>query len=1133
MGKINPQKQMPQLASVVRVRQDGIRSINVESDLQNITISESYQLTAQSRYCLNRIISRFNGGTPTRAWTLTGPYGSGKSFFGLNLMNLFCAAQPAHNYALKQLKSIDPILSHQLSQVLSLNSTHGLLPVPITGYRASIQECLKHGLVQSLQPIPDEHLQEILSELVEWSPDNESRFLIQWISKLLDVLTNSLLDYSGILFIFDEMGKPLEYAATHPDIADVFFMQELAEFANRTGNKPVLFMGILHQAFERYAALLDHTTQREWSKVQGRFEDIAFQEPPNLQMRLVRNAIEVIDQTAIADIQPLINHTVQEASQNNWCPPLVKLEEFDELCKHSFPLHPSVLVALPILFRRLAQNERSIFVYLASHEPFGFQELILQKKLPEFIRISDLFDYVTANLQGRLYASGRARILTETFERLGNGYKLELIEADLLKTIGLLNWLSEVSHINATESCLFTALRSYDRTDDDIKQALHDLQKRSLIIFRRFNRTYTIWQGSDVDIDERLQEAQQKLSGAFSLAEAVQKYLPPRPLVAKRHSYITGTLRYFEVQYVDAFIRNQIELVPSFGSSGKVLLCLPTNFADVDAFREWAHENDVANHPDLLIGVTERTARLVELLQELRCLHWVKENTPELRDDPVARRELRARVAAVETLIQNEIGRSLSLHRLADAAGSKWYYLGKEIELQPRDGLSHQLSVICDELFPDSPRLWNELINRRTLSSQGAAARRNLIEAILTRSNQPDLGINGYPPERSMYESLLRSSGLHHQFEGDNWSFGDPQPEDHCHLRPAWDAIAEYIFAQPPEPRPVDELFNRLSSPPYGLTEGVLPLLLCVYLAIHQNEATLYREGSLLPEPNVPDWEVLLRRPELFQIAGCRVMGTKAAILDRFARGLRTDPAVMAVVRSLVRMLKPLPEYTLKTQQLAPGSLALRNAILNAHSPERLIFYDLPLALGLDPFGDRPPENGEVEIFFDRLNTALQELADSSPKMQARARDIFLEACELPTGESGWDRFSAIATELAPHVSNPSLAPLLKRASEIQNSMAALESVLAYIANRPPRSWSDYDVERFPAQAQFLGNLFKTERNGFGPAPDLPEALRVRSRQIAQELLEHMETEYVEDPEVLQAALQLLSQQYRKLLNRH
>lgn len=36
-------------------------------------------------------------------------------------------------------------------------------------------------------------------------------------------------------------------------------------------------------------------------------------------------------------------------------------------------------------------------------------------------------------------------------------------------------------------------------------EKIERLKHRSLLVYRRFNRSYAIWQGSDVDIEERLQ----------------------------------------------------------------------------------------------------------------------------------------------------------------------------------------------------------------------------------------------------------------------------------------------------------------------------------------------------------------------------------------------------------------------------------------------------------------------------------------------------------------------------------------------------------------------------------------------------------------------------------------------------
>lgn len=68
-------------------------------------------------------------------------------------------------------------------------------------------------------------------------------------------------------------------------------------------------------------------------------------------------------------------------------------------------LHPSLLLAMPYLFRRLAQNERSIFSYLTrNYEPFAFQYHIDHPadEGDNFIRLHHVYTYLLANFEAGL-----------------------------------------------------------------------------------------------------------------------------------------------------------------------------------------------------------------------------------------------------------------------------------------------------------------------------------------------------------------------------------------------------------------------------------------------------------------------------------------------------------------------------------------------------------------------------------------------------------------------------------------------------------------------------------------------------------------------------------------------------------
>src|SRR5205823_215900 len=127
----------------------------------------------------------------------------------------------------------------------------------------------------------------------------------------------------------------------------------------------------------------------------------------------------------------------------------------------------------------------------------------------------------------------------------------------------------------------------------------------------------------------------------------------------------------------------------------------------------------------------------------------------------------------------------------------------------------------------------NELVNRRSLSSSAAAARHELLEAMIAGGDYPDLGMEGYPPAVSMYRSLLRRPGIHREEQG-AWGFHPPAEGSDAGLRAAWEAMERFLAETEEGPKGVDELFRRLKAPPLGMLDGPLPVLLLTLLLHHQ-----------------------------------------------------------------------------------------------------------------------------------------------------------------------------------------------------------------------------------------------------------------------------------------------------------
>lgn len=1129
------------LSEFVEIRTRFLRSVNLERDYTTELPNGDYIITPTARRILRQLVEGLEDRSPYRAWTITGPYGVGKSAFGVFLGRLLCSNGRARRAATRRLEQVDPPLAHEISRLKVLRAgARVIFPILVTARRVPASVCLLDGVVGAARQLKGRaavRTREKARKLLKAAGNGtvpDSREVLGCITDIAAAAEGS--GHKGVLIVIDELGKLFEYAAHSPQKADVFVLQELAEHVSRSGAFPVVVLGILHQSFEEYGRHLDSVSRNEWAKIQGRFQDVAFLEPPEQVLRMVAAAIRWKTGDLPSGLRGAVREIAEQTATCGVCPPGMRKGEFVEICLRAYPLHPSVLVALPHLFHRFAQNERSLFSYLSSHEPKGFQEFLRTRPLstgdPCFVRLPELFDYFTANFGSGLFRQPHARRWLEAANVLDRKGDLADTQVSLVKTIGILSALGTFCHLSATKAMISFAvadLNSPSAVQDDLK-ALTD---RSILTYRKFNDTYRIWEGSDVDIEERISEGQRRTRADLRLSDAIQRYLPARPIVARRHSFETGALRYFQVRYVDDPTDIPGQLALPLQGSGLILVCLSASGRHLEKFRQQAARGEAAK-TNVLFAIPQEIGEIRATVVELAALQWAWDNTPDLRDDRVARRELAMRIADTQQILAKGLGRLLDPREEPEGSRCLWYYQGERKKARRPVHVAHLLSDVCDQLYLQSPRIRNELITRRTLSSAAAAARRKLVERMLTLAEKESLGLEGYPPERSMYESVLKATGLHRQDSAGRWHFAAPSGRDPCNLKPVWQRLCDVVFKAQPEPESLDSVFRAISEPPYGVPDGLHPVLLCAFLGVYADETTLYREGTFVAEPGITEFEVLMRRPELFAVAGCRIKGGRAAVVERIAKGLKAAPATVPVVRALFRLVKGLPEYARSTMKLSGPTLAMRQAFLNAKSPERFLFVGLPEALQVAPFGKKKPHKDHVKAFFSALNRSLQEWTRITPAMIEAARDTLLRECGQPAGMQGWQELREMAHRLEPGLSHPTLFPFVRRAAQAASDQAGVESVLALVANRSPQTWTDGDVERFPASARVIGQVFQEAARSlhFSPTAQLESlkpAERKQAQRIAHDIQQFLQgSDKPAPPRVIEAAFAILSRRMRK-----
>ena len=155
-----------------------------------------------------------------------------------------------------------------------------------------------------------------------------------------------------------------------------------------------------------------------------------------------------------------------------------------------------------------------------------------------------------------------------------------------------------------------------------------------------------------------------------------------------------------------------------------------------------------------------------------------------------------------------------------------------------------------------------------------------LIDLMFQNSNRADLGMpaDRKPPEKSMYLSVLKEAGLHQEHKG-QWKLGYPSLNHHSRLLPALDKIRDSIVSQPDTRIKIEDLMQALRQPPYGLRDGLFPVLLAVVAITDEQEIAFYENGTFLREVGKDAFLRMTRAPQNFDI---QIVKLKASGLNFF-----------------------------------------------------------------------------------------------------------------------------------------------------------------------------------------------------------------------------------------------------------
>ena len=741
--------------NLIQLSDSCCRSTNLELDFDDPGRLRDLYVSSKFQEGLKEILdSVLETGSNCRVRVLSGSPGLGKSTFALFATQTVSKKHP--KIINEKLQKSSQALKDRLRKFQNSRNKK-LLPVFINGCEGNIEEIfinsLRRSLVRFGLPVKKQ----------------SAKGALEFYRKSIKHLREK--GYGGVFVVYDEFGKYLERAVHNPDGLNIQFLQNFAEFCDRSGADQCCLTLITHLSVSQYAGRLPLNIQREWAKIEGRFQESVFYDKNFDYYKMISTVFKKnIAQTAPAAARKYKSYIKKYKAglPAGAFGGFMDSKEAERTLLDCFPLHPVVLSFLPHLSMKIAQNERTLYTFLTRDEPHSLKRFLNERFRDEttLVMPHDLYQYFSPLIGKDVGVGGSYKIQLTAEESLKKIDKRDRVSKQIISLAALGSVIKNPRFAPLTEEFVSSCFNQ-TFSGKEIKKSLAFLNREKILFYNKKTRRYLLQAGSPVDIDEEIAKLKTASLTSKNLVQILKKYFKTNFIVPQKYNFDHSVTRFYRTETISVEELKKIrtsKTVDFQKEDGLVFYVIPFS-RDEQVYAKSEIQKITA--PLVVFVLPKQFIECKKDIEELNAVDRLFNNKEILSAGPSAKKELdRCKdilLSSLRSLLKPLVG-------CMDLSVSAVYPRESLLtgEPAPLKDISHfkELQRFLGGLFRKEYskyiRFNLEYMNRRRVSGSVALGRKQFIDSLISLKSDPtkDIAVlkKGRGPAEAIFKTMKKLS---------------------------------------------------------------------------------------------------------------------------------------------------------------------------------------------------------------------------------------------------------------------------------------------------------------------------------------------------------------------------------------